>query len=275
MLNKIFFILLYFLFGTYNFAYSKVIFEPHPYTNLMTIRIEGEIKSSDLDDFKSAIKQLEVSKKKLHMNSVVLNSYGGNGTVAREIGEIIRAKKLNTYLAQDSRCESACVSILISGVQRYAFGRVGVHRTTYSRDIKDDSRVEKDINESLKVTSDYIKRMGVSMMLDDAINTTVSWKMRQLTETEKNQWNIFGFDRLAEEIYFNQTARERDMPRKEFITIFKSNYEDCLEEALKFKETIFDCARTKNLKPPSYYIQFLRWLDKKMDLYIRTESNGS
>jgi len=107
-----------------------------------------------------------------------------------------------------------------------------------------------------------------------AISGGIWVAIRELTEIEKQRWNIFGFDRLAEEIYFNQTARERRIPRHEFITIFKSNYEDCLAEAFNFKETIFDCAKTKNLKPPSYYIQFLRWLDKLMDLYVRTENNG-
>ena len=254
---------------------AKVIYEPHLNTDVMTIRIDGEITSQDLDDFNSALKQLEDSKKKLHMNSVVLKSHGGNGTIARHIGEIVRAKKLNTYLAENARCVSACVSILISGVQRYAFGQVGVHRTTYASDIDDDSRVKQDINEALKLSKDYIKRMGVSLLLDDAINTTESWRMRNLTETEKKHWSVFGFDRVEEEIYFNQTARERRIPRKEFINIFKSNYEDCFTAAFDFKQTIFDCAKTKYLKPPSYYTQFLRWLDKKTDLYLRIEKNSN
>jgi hypothetical protein len=118
---------------------------------------------------------------------------------------------------------------LLGGVQRYAFGKVGVHRVTYDQDIDDDSRVAKDINDSLKMTSEYIKSMGISLMLDDAINTTASWNMRYLTETEKVQWNVFGADRLEEELLFNRISRELNIKRAEFISFYGFNYKDCLE----------------------------------------------
>jgi hypothetical protein len=92
------------------------------------------------------MKQLDESKKTLHMNSVVLESHGGNGDTAKEIGKLIRARKLNTYLATDAACASACVHVLISGVQRYAFGDVRVHRATFMYDSDNDDHVEKFIN---------------------------------------------------------------------------------------------------------------------------------
>jgi len=250
---------------------AKVVYKPYQSTQEVTIRIEQEITPKDLIEFKNALKQLDESKKTLHMNSVVLESHGGSGNAAVEIGKLIRARKLNTYLASDSECASACVDILISGVQRYAFGAVRVHRATFMYDTDDDDHVEKFINEAKKSNEDYVKLMGISILLADAMDSTVSWSIRQLTELEKTQWQVLGFDRLAEELYFNQTARERHISRQEFIDIFKSNYEYCLKEARDFKQTVFDCAKSKSLKPPSYLIQLLKWLDKKLDSYVGTD----
>lgn len=250
---------------------SKVIFEPYQNTSEVTIRIEHEITPKDLIDFKSALKQLDESKKTLHMNTVVLESHGGSGDAAVAIGKLLRARKLNTFLASDAECASACVEILISGVQRYAFGDVRVHRATFMYDSNKDDHVAKFISDTKKSNEDYVRSMGISIMLADAIDSTVSWSIRQLTELEKNHWQVFGFDRLSEELYFNQTARERHISRNEFIHIFKSNYEDCLKEARDFKQTVFDCAKSKNLKDPSYLMQLLKWLDKKLDSYIGTD----
>lgn len=264
------FILFYFIFQA---SEAKVIFEQYPKTQEMTIRIEGEITPQDLDDFNDALKELSESKKMLHMNSVVLKSHGGSTNAAIDIGKLIRARKLNTFLASGSDCASACVDILISGVQRYAFGNVRVHRSTFSHDYDKDDHIVKFINDDQKSIESYVKSMGISMMLADAMLSTEAWGIRQLTELEKKQWQVFGFDRLIEETFFSETARDRHISRKEFTDIFKSNFDSCLREARNFKQTIFDCTRVKSANPPSYYMQLMKWLDKKMDIYVRTDLN--
>ena len=235
----------------FSVAQAKVIYVTYEKTQEVTIRIEGEITSKDLIDFKSALNQLDVSKKTLHMNSVVLKSNGGSGDTAREIGKIIRARKLNTFLAEDSSCASACVPILISGVQRYAFGHVRVHRATFMGESISDAKIPNEVAEAKNATEYYVKLMGISMLLADATENTESWGIRELTEVEKKQWQVFGTDRVTEELLFNQISRSRFMGRKEFIDIFTSQYDDCLEEAKDFKMTVFDCAKTRNLKPLS------------------------
>jgi hypothetical protein len=111
--------------------------------------------------------------------------------------------------------------------------------------------------------------MGVSMMLADAIDTTESWRLRKLTDSEKKRWQVFGTDRVAEEILFNQIARKRYISRHEFIGIFQTNYEECLVEAKEFKRTVFDCAEIKNRKPPNIVVRSTRaiekWIDKQFE----------
>jgi hypothetical protein len=113
--------------------------------------------------------------------------------------------------------------------------------------------------------------MGISMMLADAIDTTESWRLRKLTEAEKKRWQVFGTDRAAEEILFNQIARSRYISRHEFIGIFKTNYEDCLVDAKDFKATVFECAKTRNRKPPNIVVQTTKAIEKWLDKQFETE----
>jgi hypothetical protein len=78
--------------------------------------------------------------------------------------------------------------------------------------------------------------------------------------------NVFGTDRVEEELLFNQIARARGIPRSEFIDIFVSNREECLLKAKKLEMTVFECARTLNLKPPSLLQQAEKWFN---DLVVR------
>jgi hypothetical protein len=205
------------------------------------------------------------------MNSVVLDSIGGSGSVAKEIGKLIRSRGLNTYLPSDASCASACVDILISGTQRYAFGEVLVHRSTFFGESPDDSKVEAIVAYARKREEEYIKSMGISIMLADAIDTTESWRLRKLTEAEKKRWQVFGTDRAAEEILFNHIARSRYISRYEFIGIFKTNYEDCLVDAKDFKATVFECAKTRNRKPPNIVVQTTKAIEKWLDKQFETE----
>lgn len=184
---------LFLFFGLLNFGlcHAKVIFEQYPKTQEMTIRIEGDITFEDLDDFKDALKNLEQSKTTLHMNSVVLKSHGGNTYAAADIGKLIRLRKLNTFLAPGSDCASACVDILISGVQRYAFGDVRVHRSNFYNNPESDDFTVVYINDDQKFKERYVKSMGISMMLADAMLSTEAWSIRKLTELEKTVTSIW------------------------------------------------------------------------------------
>ena len=266
-MTKIFSVLIFLGLNCWSLeTYSKVIYEQYSLTPEVTIRIEGAITFKDLEDFKEAIKKLDDSMKTLHMDSVQLNSRGGSGVAGRGIGRIIRARKLNTYLAADSNCASACVDILIAGVQRYAFGNVRVHRSTFIGESYGDDEVEGFVSESQKTSEEYVRSMGISVLLADAMQSTESWRIRQLTELEKHQWQVFGTDRVTEEILFNQIARSRYISRDEFIDIFKSHYDECIDQAKDFKVTVYDCAKSLNHKPQNWLEKSVRamnnWLNR-------------
>lgn len=232
---------------------ATVVLEKYHGTSEVTIKIEDEIFTKDLQDFKDALQQVEDYQSVLHMNAVQLNSRGGSGTTAKEIGKILRSRKLNTYLAPGHECASACVDILIAGAIRYAFGEVAVHRATYSGEIPSTDRIAVDIEGWMTASSEYIASMGISRMLSDAIQSTPSWQLRTLTPAEVRQWGLLGIDQQTEEELFTQIAKERFISRKEFIDIYKQNYDECLNQAKGFNTTVFECAKSRKIKNVTWY----------------------
>ncbi|MEI6599915.1 MAG: hypothetical protein WCN21_05550 [Comamonadaceae bacterium] len=218
-------------------------------TSEVTITIDHQIIEEDLIEFKNALAKIETEKKVLHMNSVQLNSRGGSGAVGRKIGYFIKNKGLYTFVGPKSKCNSACVFILMGGVVRYAFGEIGVHRSTFTADDKvDDDKTEEYVRGDNKVTKAYAEMMDITNPLLDAMLNTESWRIRLITEKEKREWQVMGTDRVYEERLFTSIANELKIPRNDYIQIFSTNYEDCLEDAKKFERTAYECAKTKKVK---------------------------
>lgn len=251
---------------------ATVVLEKYKGTTEYTIKIKDEIYLQDLQEFKDALQQIDDYHSVLHMNAVQLDSRGGSGTTAKEIGKILRARKLNTYLSPSASCASACIDILASGVMRYAFGEVQIHRATYSGEIPQDQNIAVDIEGWKNKSFEYFSAMGMGNMLADAIQSTPSWRLRTLSPTEISQWQLFGIDQLTEEELFTNLAKERFISRNEFIDIYKQNYDECLNQAKSFSETIFDCVKLKKIKRITWYEslvdRFTDWiisLDKRLN----------
>ena len=228
---------------------AAVSLQKYKDTNEVTIIIEEQIVEEDIAEFNNALEKIGKEKKTLHMNSIQLNSYGGDGSAGRTIGRLIRSKQLNTYVAPNAKCYSACVNILIGGASRFAFGEVAVHRTTFTEgyEIKDE-KTEFYVKNDMKLVEQYTEEMRISYLLADAILNTVSWSQKILTEREKREWQVMGTDRVTEERQFTAITKELDLNRKDLVKIYETNYSDCLDEAKKFERTVFECAKTKKVK---------------------------
>ena len=246
---------------------ATVTLEKYKDTSEVTIKIHHQIIEEDLIEFKNALKTIEKEKKVLHMNAVQLNSMGGHGSIGRKIGTIIREKKLYTYVAPKSICQSACVFILMGGVVRYPFGEVGVHRTTYLRGSEvEDSLTEDTVRTDIKNVKEYGATMGFTQALTEAILNTESWKIRTIGDVEKREWQVFGTDRAYEERLFTSIAKALPMDRALFVRVFSSNYEDCLKDARRFERTAYDCAKTRTVKKDYWKILKLTIFGNDEDL---------
>ncbi len=86
------------------------------------IFIDGDIDASTLTEFRVLVAQID------GWGMVRLNSPGGDLESAISIGRIVRAQSLGTDVAHQDSCASACIFILAAGVDRSAYGKIGIHR---------------------------------------------------------------------------------------------------------------------------------------------------
>lgn len=232
------------LFLNMNLANALVRLEKFNDTGKYTIIIKGEIAEVDEEDFKIAINTVQKNNYQLHLNMVQLNSQGGNKGTGIEIGRLIRKHKLNTFVSPDGRCNSACVFAFIGGVQRYGFGRIGVHSTTFGdSSVINEKYVPYVVDKDIETVTNYVKEQRISPQLATAILSTPFWSVKFLTEDEKKNWNVNGIDRVEAEILVTKIAKERSMIRSDFSELVGKKLDECYEQTKLLEQTGWDCLR--------------------------------
>jgi hypothetical protein len=205
-----------------------------------TIYITNRIAYEDSEKFANELDALNREGYKLLLNAIQIDTRGGNVSSAREIGKLIRKKKLNTYLSPTAQCRSACIYILSGGIIRMAYGEVWVHRTTYSENFPIE-KIDSAIKKVDKDTKEHIETMGLSLLVADAIVTTPYWASRQITYQEKRRWGIHGTERIAEELWFRTTAKSLNMTTDMLMEIYSDNFKRCDAMARGFEMTQYEC----------------------------------
>ena len=82
---------------------------------------QGPILSEEVDGILS---QLEDKKPKL----ILLNSIGGNVSGAVRFARYVRQNEMNTWIAKNQTCASACALVFLAGIQRFSEGKLVVHQ---------------------------------------------------------------------------------------------------------------------------------------------------
>lgn len=84
------------------------------------VQLTGRISEQTVAQFQAALSS--------HSNlvGVALNSRGGNGADALEIGNAIWDRRLSTFIPEDAQCEGACAVVFFSGYDRAADGWLSV-----------------------------------------------------------------------------------------------------------------------------------------------------
>jgi hypothetical protein len=82
---------------------------------------QGPILSEEVDGILS---QLEDKKPKL----ILLNSIGCNVSGAVRFARYVRQNQMNTWIAKNQTCASACALVFLAGIQRFSEGKLVVHQ---------------------------------------------------------------------------------------------------------------------------------------------------
>jgi hypothetical protein len=208
--------------------------------------IEYLLTTSGCDEieFQKTLDEIKRDGYKIKLNSVVLNTRGGNSNAAMEIGKIIRKEKLNTYVGTKHRCASACIYILSSGIIRMAYGEVAVHRPTYDDDYPYE-KLEESLKKSEAESMKHLMEMGMTTQLIEAIRITPSWTTWTLDDKEKRRWGVHGTERMYDELWFRTTAKAKFYDTDVVRDFFYRHNEKCTKMAKEFKMTVYDCVKAE------------------------------
>jgi hypothetical protein len=209
---------------------------------LVIVKVLERIQPDEEIKFKEELEKIKKRGFKIKLNAIVFDTAGGNSFAAKEIGKIIRERKMNTYVAPNAKCGSACIYAVSGGLIRMIYGKVSVHRTSFNDDYPTE-KLEKALSFVDRETRKHIEEMGLSSLLTDAILTTPNWASRELDETEKRRWGINATDRYYEELRFRTIATMHKISVDDVSEIFRANYENCEKQAKNFESTIWDCVQ--------------------------------
>lgn len=216
--------------------------------NSYTIKISKSVHFGDVEKFQAVVDEVKKRKLTLHMNAVQLDMYGGEPSVARGIGRIIRQNKFNTFVAPGNDCVSACVDIAISGVRRLIYGGILVHRFALVFEKLTDEQIESIIKEHTNDARAYVLEMGGSVNLIEATNFTPNWALRKLTKDEVKHWGIFGSEHVEDEILFRRSAKLAGVTPLEFNSAYVKYMDICKKQEYSFRELSTRCTVNQIVK---------------------------
>lgn len=183
---------------------------------------------------------------------LVLNSAGGNGVSAMEIGRIARAARAHAFVR--GRCASACTFILAGSVMRGVGTErsVGIHRGRLTQNVKDRGEVTIDVSKNPnaarvlevveQLTESYLREMGLPDAFFRTMQAVPTDQTRYLELAELERVGMLGFDpeyrstraaagaaqfRISEEEFVQRTLRvaglcvRPDTPPSELVRCYR------------------------------------------------------
>lgn len=135
---------------------------------------------------------------------VLLDSAGGDGQTAMQIGRMFRQHRAHVFVSR--RCDSACVFVLMGGIVRAATpGSVGVHAsrlTMMTRDGKVTQEIDasRNLGHAYRLTSfntearQYLQAMGIGHGILDVMLAQPANRLYKLSATDLNRYQVNGID---------------------------------------------------------------------------------
>ncbi|CAN4267751.1 Clp protease proteolytic subunit /Translocation-enhancing protein TepA [Methylophilaceae bacterium] len=172
-------------------------------SRVVVMGIKGHISKNLLKKIKESISLVENDP--LPAGFIIfLDSGGGDGIAAMEIGRLLRKAKAHIFVT--GKCASACVFVLASGVVRqFPALSIGIHqgKLTISNN---DAKVLKDINpesnpryqkilEKFETNAkNYFSEMNISPEFFEAMQKIPPKEIHWMDDTELTTMNLKGFD---------------------------------------------------------------------------------
>ncbi len=213
----------------------------HP-KKIIAIKISNRIEYEEGIELERIIGEAKKEGFSIKNNAIMFDTKGGNTHAAQSIGRIIRERRLNTFLARNAECGSACIYALIGGVVRNVYGEVTVHRSSYSDGVPLE-KIKKFNDLGDAEIYKHIYEMGISSQLAAAIIATPHWTRRNITKSELDAWSINGMDRMYEEFSTRNLASETKTSVDDVQSRLLSMIRNCDNQVQSFDMSQWECIR--------------------------------
>jgi hypothetical protein len=176
-------------------------------TTSSELLIHGEIRKGDATTFATLADELAKDTRCAMAGTalnpvpfifVKLDSQGGNIIEALAIGREIRRRFMVTGVVPNMECDSACVFVLMAGVNRIGGGKIGLHRPAFDpaffADLSPTAARNRYNTLVEQLRQYYVDEMGGSTEAFRIIMTTPSTSIRYLSQGEMLAFGIVGED---------------------------------------------------------------------------------
>ena len=155
------------------------------------------------------------------LSVVYLDSPGGDLDAAMQVGRIVRRWQVTAIVDREAQCASACVLVLLGGVQRLVTGNIGLHRP-YSTDTSSSSdEATKKYRSMRGKLQSYLREMNIPDRLLDAMNAVspqqTRWLSGERDEKELEELWIQGKDPAWEDLKLSEKAQKLGISKQELI----------------------------------------------------------
>ncbi len=210
----------------------------------LVINIQGKISKLLLEKIRKMTQKLPTEHQFPPALLVILDSNGGDGDAAIEIGKILRSYHAHVFVSE--KCGSACIFTFAGGEFRTSPpSSIGIHkprvtlsdngaRTIKELDVSQSEHALHLLNNFDKKASDYLVQMGMGDGLYERIQSQKTKELYWLDEREVERYKLNGYTSEALEITTNQlhqkTAGQIDQNK------VLANSADVLKECISLKK---------------------------------------
>ena len=190
------------------------------------IEVTGSIGPGLVQKMRSALQ--DIDHERFPAGAVLLiDSVGGDGLAAMEIGRMVRAARAHVFVR--GRCASACVFVLAGGVMRGSATShaIGIHRPRLTTVVKDIGVVDIDaasnpnaaraLEAGNRRTEEFLREMGLPDALFQAMMAVPSDRTKFLNEGELVEFGLLGFDPRYREARAPEAASRYRITEQEFV----------------------------------------------------------
>jgi hypothetical protein len=187
---------------TANIAHADIVYN----RERNSILVQGSITVDMAKKFEAIVRTDRQIGRAIYI--VFVNSNGGDLHAAIAMARIIRQNEFSVSVSKKSKCNSACVFLLIGGVQRNVAGEIAIHRPYFSEISADlpESELRDKYKATRKTIDDFLDEMNVPKSLADDMYSVPPGKLKILSAPALGQYLLNQTDPVYDESITRQDA---------------------------------------------------------------------